>query len=260
MNSTAAKLKKGCYKGSERTEKAVMDLTDRHNMRIDDAPPAGADKTFLGGFATSARSAMFFGAVVAAGVAFAVMFMYVDAKSNSAHEMFEQARTADELVNTIDRGTSDLQSTQRQFLLTKDPEVSDVFVTALAQTSLALDELLALEAAAPVHQQVSTIRDGLGEFDQKFQTFVAAEREIGLATNTGISAQLTRTSDALKQAFEATGNGNLVNQISRIDQQGEETLLSGSKVGVEEIQKRYRALTAFITNSTLIGDANRSNA
>jgi len=205
-----------------------------------------ADKTFLGGMSLGARTWLFFLACVLAGAAFIALFIHVDERLDSALQTMQRATRIDQLVNTVERGTYSLQARQRDFLLTRNTEIADGFSADLADVSTALDELFAYPDAEPLAQHVTTIRDGLVQYDQQFQSFLDTEREIGIGTETGLSAQLRRTSMALRTTFRDTGNANLINQIERIDQQGEETVLSGSKKGVEEIRKRYAALAEFI--------------
>lgn len=205
-----------------------------------------AGKTFLGGMSLGARTWLFFLACVLAGAAFIALFIHVDERLDSALQTMQRATRIDQLVNTVERGTYSLQARQRDFLLTRNTEIADGFSADLADVSTALDELFAYPDAEPLAQHVTTIRDGLVQYDQQFQSFLDTEREIGIGTETGLSAQLRRTSMALRTTFRDTGNANLINQIERIDQQGEETVLSGSKKGVEEIRKRYAALAEFI--------------
>lgn len=219
----------------------------RHEDAEFDLSPVGArDRTFLGGLSLSARSWLFFLACIIAAAALGGLYHHVDQRLDDAMQQMQRASRIDELANAVERGTYSLQARQQKFLLTRDTTIADGFSADLTDTSSALDELFSYPDAQPLAQHVTTIRDGLVQYDQQFQAFLTAEREIGLQTETGLSAQLQHTSAALRAAFRGTGNANLINQVERIDQQGEETVLSGSKKGVEEIRKRYDALTAFV--------------
>jgi len=211
-------------------------------------PPIASttDRSFLGGISSGTRTWLFFLACVMAAVAFGGLFYYADQRMDEAIQEMQRGSRIDELVNNIERGTYSLQARQRNFLLTRNTEIADGFSADLADISAALDELFAYPEAQPLAQHVTTIRDGLVQYDQQFQTFINTEREIGLGTESGLAAQLSQTSANLRAVFRETGNPNLINQIERIDQQGQETVLSGSKTGVEEIIKRYEALTAFV--------------
>lgn len=211
-------------------------------------PPiaSAADRSFLGGISSGTRTWLFFLACVLAAVAFGGLFYYADQRMDEAIQEMQRGSRIDELVNNVERGTYSLQARQRNFLLTRNTEIADGFSADLADISAALDELFAYPEAQPLAQHVTTIRDGLVQYDQQFQTFINTEREIGLGTESGLAAQLSQTSANLRTVFRETGNPNLINQIERIDQQGQETVLSGSKTGVEEIIKRYEALTAFV--------------
>jgi methyl-accepting chemotaxis protein len=211
-------------------------------------PPIASttDRSFLGGISSGTRTWLFFLACVMAAVAFGGLFYYADQRMDEAIQEMQRGSRIDELVNNVERGTYSLQARQRNFLLTRNTEIADGFSADLADISAALDELFAYPEAQPLAQHVTTIRDGLVQYDQQFQTFINTEREIGLGTESGLAAQLSQTSANLRAVFRETGNPNLINQIERIDQQGQETVLSGSKTGVEEIIKRYEALTAFV--------------
>ncbi len=222
-----------------------------HVQRDDDSefdlPTAGmGDRTFMGGLSLGTRSWLFFLACLLAAIAFGALYYHVDQRLDQSLQQMQRASRVDDLANTVERGTYSLQARQRKFLLTRDTEIADGFSADLADVTSALDELFSYPEAKPLSQHVTTIRDGLVQYDQQFQAFLNAEREIGSKTETGLSAQLRRTSAELRAAFREAKHENLINQIERIDQQGEETILSGFKKGVEEISKRYEALTAFV--------------
>lgn len=212
----------------------------------DTASTGFGERTFLGGLSLAARSWLYFLACLLAAAGLAALYYHVDQRLDESLQNLQRAARIDELANTVERGTYSLQARQRKFLLTRDTEIADGFSADLADVSAALDELFSYPEAQPLAQQVTTIRDGLVQYDQQFQTFLNAEREIGTNTDDGLSAQLRRASADLRAVFRDSGHANLINQIERIDQQGEETILSGSKKGVEEIRKRYEALHAFV--------------
>ena len=216
-----------------------------------EATPALTDRTFLGGLRTGARAWLYFLACAAAAVAFGALFVYVDTRLEGALMELQRAQKIDELANTVERGTYRMQARQRQFLLNHDTTVANAFSNDVADVSSALDELFAYPEAQPLGQHVTTVRDGLVQYDQQFQTFLEAERAIGLSAGDGLNADLKRASAALRAAFRDTGNLNLVNQVEHIDQQGEETALSGSKRGVEEIRNRYDALAEFVASARM---------
>lgn len=218
----------------------------RDNDDMDPPVANAADRSFLGGISSGTRTWLFFLACVIAAVAFGSLFYYTDQRMSEAIDEMQRGSRIDELVNNVERGTYSLQARQRDFMLTRNTEIADGFSADLADISAALDELFAYPEAQPLAQHVTTIRDGLVQYDQQFQSFINTEREIGIGSESGLTAQLRRTSALLRTTFRETGNANLINQIERIDSQGEETVLSGSKAGVEEIRKRYEALIAFV--------------
>lgn len=221
------------------------------DMDYDTASSGLGERTFLGGLSLGARSWLFFLACLMAAGAFAALYYHVDQRLDQALQNLQRASRIDELSNRVERGTYSLQARQRKFLLTRDTEIADGFSADLADVSAALDELFSFPEAQPLAQHVTTIRDGLVQYEQQFQTFLNAEREIGGNSETGLMAQLRRTSAELRAAFRESGNSNLINQVERIDQQGDETIRSGSVKGVEEIRKRYDALTEFVAAGDL---------
>ena len=158
-----------------------------HAQRTDDSdfdlPPAGAgDRTFLGGLSLAARSWLFFLSCIIAAGAFGALYYHVDQRLDQALQQMQRASRVDELANTVERGTYSLQARQRKFLLSRDTEIADGFSAVLADVSSALDELFSYPEAQPLAQHVTTIRDGLVQYDQQFQAFLNAEREIGSGT------------------------------------------------------------------------------
>lgn len=208
------------------------------------------EKSFLGGLRLATRGTLFLLLGLAALAALAGIYIYVDQRLGSALDHWAATHEVARLTGQVETGMARIEGHEKRFLLSKDPATADAFNTDIASTSKALDTLDAL-AAAGQRQHVATIRDGLAQYDQQFVQLVEREKSLGLSDGTGVSQRLEESTTALQSGFKAAGFDNLADQVTRINTQGQETLLSGFRKGVEEIQQRYRTLAAFLDSAEI---------
>lgn len=209
------------------------------------------EKTFLGGLRLATRGTLFLLFGLAALAALAGIYIYVDQRLNSALDYWAASHEVARLTARVETGMARIEGHEKRFLLGKDPATAEAFNSDLAVTSKALDTLDALAAAATQRQHIATLRDGLAQYDQQFVQLVEREKALGLIDGTGVSRRLEDSTRALQSGFKAAGFDNLADQVTRINSQGQETLLSGFRKGVEEIQQRYRTLAAFLDSAEM---------
>ena len=220
--------------------------TDTDHNFLDLRPGAFGDRTELGSMRLSARTNMFVLFGVFSILAFAGMYVYVDYKVDNALTAWRSSQTVAGLVNSAETGIARIKSQEKQFLLSKDAESARAFGEDIQAVATGLDDLYQMAESITVRPAIATLRDGLVQYDEQFVGVVNAERELGIADASGLSAALDETTNALQILFRQAGYANLADQITRINREGKETLLSGSRTGVDEIRKRYEALHAFL--------------
>jgi len=220
--------------------------TDTDHNFLDLRPGAFGDRTELGSMRLSARTNMFVLFGVFSILAFAGMYVYVDYKVDNALTAWRSSQTVAGLVNSAETGIARIKSQEKQFLLSKDAESARAFGEDIQAVATGLDDLYQMAESITVRPAIATLRDGLVQYDEQFVGVVKAERELGIADASGLSAALDETTNALQILFRQAGYANLADQITRINREGKETLLSGSRTGVDEIRKRYEALHAFL--------------
>ncbi|MGE4561872.1 MAG: methyl-accepting chemotaxis protein [Rhodospirillales bacterium] len=209
------------------------------------------EKTFLGGlkFATRSKLFLIFGLTVL--VTFGGMYFFVDQRLDGAFSEADSARELAQLSARIESGVARIERHEKQFMLSRDPNTAESFKRELSKISGALDALYAMPESAAIRHHLATFRDGLAQYDQQFISQVKREEALGLKDNTGISKRLEKLTKALQSSFVAAGFKNLADQVRWINLQGQETLLSGFRKGVKEIEQRYRTLTAFLESTKL---------
>jgi len=211
----------------------------------------------VGDIKLSTKMGVFFMFGLAALVAFAVMYYYVDIRVATALENWTVSRNISAAVGSVRTGVARIKGDERQFLLKKEPNIAEVFSRNLDLVSTALDDLYKLPGSIEHQSSIDTLRDGLAQYEAAFGELIKTEEKLGVSDHSGISQRLQQSAIELKERFSAAGYENLSGQIDRISQQGEETMLSGVRSGVGEVQKRYKVLAAFLAE-TKIGNADRS--
>lgn len=207
---------------------------------------AFADRIHMGGMRLSTRINIYLLFSLAALMVFAGMYVYVDQRVDKTLTTWRHSQDIAELIGSIETGVARINSQEKQFLLSKDVSAVEGFDQDINDVSKALDRLYRLPESIAIRQTIATLRDGLVQYDEQFLDVVKAERVLGIADTSGLSARLQETTRTLQIRFRQAGHANLSDQITRINNQGKETLSSGFRQGVDEIQKRYGTLHAFL--------------
>ncbi len=214
-------------------------------------PGEASDRTFMGGMRLSARVRLFVLTGLFALAAASGLFVFADNRLFTALDYASEADRVTVLVGRLELGIANARGAEKTFLLNKDPAIADEFQTHMATVTGALNRLARIPAAAGQRKHMDTIRDGLAQYDEQFTKLLASEKALGLTDGTGLSRDLQNVTEDLQAKFSTAGFANLAGQISRINQEGTETLLSGFKKGVEEIRKRYQTLIVFLKETKI---------
>jgi methyl-accepting chemotaxis protein len=210
-----------------------------------------ADRLFLGGLKLAQRTRLFLLTGLLAIASFAAIMIVVDRRVDSALIAFTASERISGLVTVAETEIAAARGEEKKFLLKKNPSVAEAFSVHLGAAARALDQLTRMPESAAIRKHVFTIRDGLAQYDQQFSKLVQSEKALGLSDNSGLSRDLKEASEELQTRFSTAGFANLAGQVQRINRDGEETLASGSKKNVEEIEKRYRTLTVFLKETKI---------
>ncbi len=210
-----------------------------------------ADRLFLGGMKLAQRTRLFLLTGLVAVAAFAAIAVVVDRRLDDALVAFAASDRIAELVAQAETEIAAARGEEKKFLLKKNPAVAEAFSLHLGTAARALDQLMRMPESAAIRKHVITIRDGLAQYDQQFSKVVQSERALGLSDNSGLARDLKEASEELQTRLSTAGFANLAGQVQRINRDGEETLASGSKKSVEEIEKRYRTLTVFLKETKI---------
>ena len=199
----------------------------------------------------STRTNMFVLFGVFSILAFAGMYAYVDNRVDTALTTWRTSQAIADIVTKAETGVARIKGQEKQFLLSKDSEAAEAFEQDIQAIAKGLDDLYQMPESIALRPAIATLRDGLVQYDEQFIGVVKGERALGITDATGQSAALEETTKALQIVFRQAGYANLANQITRINREGRETLLSGSRQGVDDIRKRYEALHAFLESAEL---------
>lgn len=219
---------------------------DMEHSFLDLQPGAFSDRIHMGSMRLSSRINIYLLFSFFAILIFAGMFVYVDHRVAQTLTHWRTSQDIAELVGRIETGVAKINGQEKQFSINKDSAAAEAFDLDIIAVSSALDKLNQLPESMAIRQSIATLRDGLVQYDEQFVGVVRAEKVLGIADATGISARLQKTTKNLQIRFSQTGHSNLSDQIVRINRQGRETLSSGSREGVDEIRKRYGTLHAFL--------------
>lgn len=228
------------------------------NRNLDDEflglrPENEAEHTFMGGMKLSARVRLFFLIWLAAASVLAGLYVFADQRLFGAMDGLSSAEQFSRHVQLVETGIAKARGEEKTFLLKKDPLIAESFKINLESVAESLDVLSKMQQSISVRQHTATIRDGLAQYDQQFRKLVDSEKRLGLSDGSGMTRKLQDTSEILQAKLSTAGFANLAGQVSRINQEGQETLLSGYKRGIGEIKKRYQTLGIFLKETKISG-------
>lgn len=218
---------------------------------LDLQPGEQPKSTFMGGLRLSARRRLYFLSGLLVLAIFAGLYGYAENRIFAGLNDWSQSERLAGLIARMENGIANARVEEKAFLLKKDPAMAETFDLQLKSVSESLSRLSRMPGMADHRKHISTIRDGLAQYDQQFAKLVDQERALGLTDGTGLSLDLQNATEDLQAKFSTAGYANLAGQISRINQEGKETLLSGYKKGVGEIQKRYQTLAIFLKETKI---------
>jgi len=227
--------------------------TDMEHSFLDLNAGVPSDRIHMGGMRLSTRINIYLFFSVFAAIIFAGMYVYVDQRVDQTLTHWRISQEIAKLIGRIETGVAKINGQEKEFSINKDTAAAEAFDLDIIAVSKALDKLYQLPESLTIQQPIATLRDGLVQYNEQFVGVVKAEKELGIANTTGISARLKKTTRDLQTHFRQTDLANLSDQILRINRQGQETLSSGIRQGVDEIKKRYRASHALLEVVELSG-------
>jgi hypothetical protein len=227
--------------------------TDMEHSFLDLNAGVPSDRIHMGGMRLSTRINIYLFFSVFAAIIFAGMYVYVDQRVDQTLTHWRISQEIAKLIGRIETGVAKINGQEKEFSINKDTAAAEAFDLDIIAVSKALDKLYQLPESLTIQQPIATLRDGLVQYNEQFVGVVEAEKKLGIANTTGISARLKKTTRDLQTHFRQTDLANLSDQILRINRQGQETLSSGIRQGVDEIKKRYRASHALLEVVELSG-------
>ncbi|MEK9673219.1 MAG: hypothetical protein VW268_12070 [Rhodospirillaceae bacterium] len=209
--------------------------------------PGYAGRTFLGGLKLSTRTGVFVTVGVLAAFAFAVLVVVLNGWLDRALNGLAQARTVGALATSVERAHADLRSREKQYVITRSQDVLDQSRQQLDLAARALDRLAAHPDADDLERAISTLRDGIVQYDQHL-TALSQAAQGGWAA---AGRALRDAGQALAPRVPTSGRRDAPEALARVNQLGSEMVLTGDPANLEALQEAYRALYQSIEKSSL---------
>ncbi len=126
------------------------------------------DRTFLGGGRVSTRLRLFTFFCVLTFAAAGGIYYYVNKMLEVAGQKSAEAAAIVHLVNVIEQKTWQLRSTERDFILSGDPQHIAVYDSITKSINAALGSLDSYPAARSIKEHIATISDGISQHTTAF--------------------------------------------------------------------------------------------
>lgn len=208
--------------------------------------PVRPRPTFLGRSSMRARTAFFALFGLAGLVLYGGLAMYANDRVATALLGLERAQTLTARSGAVERAHSDLRALERRFLVTRDSQLSPQIRSRLDAVSRDLDDLAAHPDADQLERAISTLREGLVQYDQHLEN-LASE---GLSKG-GFAGVIDDRTHALMPRLEQADDPQMIQLLGRINQAGSEAVLTGRAEALEALETTYDQLSARVDASTL---------
>jgi methyl-accepting chemotaxis protein len=209
--------------------------------------PSYASRTFLGGMKLSTRTGLFVVVGLLAVMVYAGLIVHVNDRVSAAHLGLERAQILNGLITDVARSQAALQAREKRYILTRDPAEADDIRGLLDGQSRALDALTSHADAGDLERHIATLKDGLVQYDQHLAALTA-----GLPGDPARAGARLRDADqALAARLAASGRQGVSETLSRINQLGSETVLTGDPVHLVDLQDAYKQLAGRVKDAGL---------
>lgn len=212
-----------------------------------------ASRTSMGGMRLSTRAGMFVFLSLLVAAALGGGLFHIDQVTSQALATRAAAEETAIQVARVGREMAGARASERDFHWRRDPAVGETLKTQIAQVSRALDRLAKMEAAKPVAKNVATLREGLEQYETRFEEYRRLATLIGVAADQGLRAEVRTATADLEGRFRELGLGAPMTQLGRIQGFGKEAMLPESTVDLAQFDKNYETLRLLVSAAKIPG-------
>lgn len=212
-----------------------------------------ASRTSMGGMRLSTRAGMFVFLSLLVAAALGGGFFHIDQVTTKALDARAAAEETAIQIARVGREMAGARASERDFHWRRDPAVGEALKTQIAQVSRALDRLAKMEAAKPVAKNVATLREGLEQYETRFEEYRRLATLIGVAADQGLRADVRTATADLEGRFRELGLGAPMTQLGRIQGFGKEAMLPESTIDLAQFDKNYETLRLLVSAAKIPG-------
>lgn len=212
-----------------------------------------ASRTSMGGMRLSTRAGMFVFLSLLVAAALGGGLFHIDQVTSQALATRAAAEETAIQVARVGREMAGARASERDFHWRRDPAVGETLKTQIAQVSRALDRLAKMEAAKPVAKNVATLREGLEQYETRFEEYRRLATLIGVAADQGLRADVQKATADLEGRFRELGLGAPMTQLGRIQGFGKEAMLPEGALDLAQFDKNYETLRLLVSAAKIPG-------
>lgn len=212
-----------------------------------------ASRTSMGGMRLSTRAGMFVFLSLLVAAALGGGLFHIDQVTSQALATRAAAEETAIQVARVGREMAGARASERDFHWRRDPAVGETLKTQIAQVSRALDRLAKMEAAKPVAKNVATLREGLEQYETRFEEYRRLATLIGVAADQGLRADVQKATADLEGRFRELGLGAPMTQLGRIQGFGKEAMLPEGGIDLAQFDKNYETLRLLVSAAKIPG-------
>ena len=202
----------------------------------------------MGGIRLSTRQNIFsfFGVISILG--FLILFYFIDKGVDDAVSGWQTSHKVVEIISQIETGINAIKDKEELLLLNGEVDRVKEFEQVLASISNSLDQLYVLSKKTSISSVITTLRDGLIQYNDQFMQFIAFQHGQRFEENKEILLKLQETMVALRVKLKDRNFTKLSDQITELRFKEEEILLFPLNDNNEKIGKFFQNLRGSFKN------------
>ena len=211
------------------------------------------ERTFLGGFQLRTRMGIFWGLGFLSLLVLGAIFFRVDTHINAAVDNWKRSQEGVVLMARIQSGIERVQMLEKKYLLLKERQIVGTFSGEISRIDGDIKKLYKLPYTEPVHQQISTLRDGLEQYSDQFLNHANVLGKIEMTKPTGLGRDLDELTTQLNETFKEAGLSDLNVPLTSIFNQAIKTIQLGQREKILEIREAYQRQFVALTKANISG-------
>ncbi|MBR9970414.1 methyl-accepting chemotaxis protein [Magnetospirillum sulfuroxidans] len=217
------------------------------------------DLPILSNLSIRVRFALLVGMALIGAAAFAGVFHVVEGRIDSLLVAQDGFRRLNDLAGDVRAKAAALQNHEEHFLRERDKDSAQGFRADVAFIASSLETMEKLPSAAPLSQQVATLRQGFAQVGQRFDAVERRAGVLGLTASAGLRGQLAGSVKAVEDELKMWPNAGPLLPTMLQMRQAEKNFMLYEKDSYIGMHRKYSNQFDFELDASALPNSTRED-